>query len=337
MVDCKYRSLIIHKAGQNAPYGNTARRIPMYINVAYLKDMLEGYLTPVDYADDTVPLKILCCGLYRVTPNDGRIFTNRPKGRKDYQLLYFRNGQGHFSLEGEDGVHGNAAGGACTTTVTAGQMVLFRPGDRQVYEYFASDRTEVYWVHFTGNSAEEILSDSGLEEDEQIFWCGTSMEYHDLWIKMINELRLCKDGYETLLAVLFRELLLFIRRSRSSPKIGGTATEQEVNNALRYFNEHYACPIKIEEYAASHYISACWLIRIFRQYTGFTPLQYIISLRMMNARELLLNPSYSISEVAAMVGYDDPLYFSRLFKRNVGVTPRDYRTAAMADQGNPAP
>lgn len=294
----------------------------MYVNVAYLKDMLESYLTPVDCADDTVPLKILCCGFYRIMPEDERILTERPGGRRDYQLLYFHNGQGHFSLKGTEG--DGRFGYSCNTLVTSGQMVLFRPGERQVYEYYHSDHTEVYWIHFTGNAVEKILSDHGFAKKEQIFWGGISIEYQSLFRRMIKELQLCKKGYESLLAILFQQLLLIIGRNRNNYNISGTAIEQEVNHALEYFNENYAMPIKIEEYAASRYLTPCWFIRGFRQYIGVTPLQYIISLRMMNARELL-NQSYSISEVARMVGYEDPLYFSRLFKRNVGMSPKDYR------------
>lgn len=297
----------------------------MYINVAYLKDMLESYLTPVDHADTSVPLKIVCCGFYRIMPRDHIVTTSRPGGRKDYQLLYFHGGQGHFSFHEEDSA---SPDGPCPTTVTSGQMVLFYPGMRQVYEYYSSDRTEVYWIHFTGGDVEKILTDTGFSREEPVFWGGTSIEYQDICQKMIKELQLCRKGYEMLLTLLFREFLTLIGRNRDNPHITRTSAEQEVNNALRYFNEHYAAPIKVDDYAAAHFMSPCWFIRSFRHYTGITPLQYLISLRMTNARELLTNQSYSIAEVARMVGYDDPLYFSRIFKRYVGVSPKDYRKAA---------
>jgi len=307
----------------------------MYINVAYLKNMLQSYLTPVDYADDTVALKILCCGFYKITDKDETIVTERPGGRKDYQLLYFHNGQGHFSLEEEEAMEPGSPKDPMTT-VSAGQMVLFRPGQRQVYEYYASDRTQVYWIHFTGNAAETLLNDNGFAKREQIFWGGISIAYQELWQKMIRELQLCKKGYEQLLALLFQELLVLIGRNRENRYTGTTRAEQEVDAALHYFSEHYASPITVEQYAASRFITPCWFIRCFRQYTGVTPLQYIISLRMANAREML-HQSYSVSEVASMVGYNDPLYFSRLFKRNVGIAPKDYQKAmARQKKGKPS-
>ena len=69
----------------------------------------------------------------------------------------------------------------------------------------------------------------------------------------------------------------------------------------------------------------CWFNRIFKQVVKVTPMQYILSLRMTNAINLLDNSDYNITQVAAAVGYDNPLYFSRLFAKYVGVPPTEYR------------
>ncbi|MBE7723703.1 MAG: AraC family transcriptional regulator [Enterocloster citroniae] len=311
----------------------------MYINVAYLNNMLESYLTPVDCEDFSVPLKILCCGFYRVTVNDTMIETNRPNGRKDYQLLYFHSGRGHFSFREDNSVRETETGKIgqkCPDLVTAGQFVLFRPSNRQVYEYYASDRTEVYWVHFTGSDAEHILRQFGFEDSAQVFWSGVSMEYQNLFRKMIKELQLCRKNYETIIACRFQELLALAGRNRYNPYIAGSSMETIINDALIYFDENYAKPINVNDYAASVYISPCWFIRCFRNYMGMTPLQYIIHVRISNARELLLNPDFSIAEVSRSVGYEDPLYFSRYFKRSVGISPKDYKKSLhTAESGSP--
>lgn len=56
-----------------------------------------------------------------------------------------------------------------------------------------------------------------------------------------------------------------------------------------------------------------------------TPMQYIISVRMTNAQQLLGTTEYNITEIASVVGYDNPLYFSRLFKKQTGLSPTEYR------------
>lgn len=58
---------------------------------------------------------------------------------------------------------------------------------------------------------------------------------------------------------------------------------------------------------------------------GFTPMQYILSIRISSAQSLLETTEYNIAEIAAIVGYDDPLYFSRLFKKQIGVSPSEFR------------
>lgn len=108
----------------------------MYTNVAYLHNSLN------DMVDTTRSLVVTSCGYYRVHSRPV-VSTERPKGRRDYQLLYIAKGKGYFYFDGPDGKE---------TVITEGNMILF-----QYYYYHAPDKTEVYWVHFTGRMVEGIL------------------------------------------------------------------------------------------------------------------------------------------------------------------------------------
>ena len=72
-------------------------------------------------------------------------------------------------------------------------------------------------------------------------------------------------------------------------------------------------------------MSTSWFIRNFRLYTGFTPMQYILSKRIYNAEVLLKNQHYNVTEIARIVGYENPLYFSRAFKKAKGLSHLEYR------------
>ena len=105
----------------------------------------------------------------------------------------------------------------------------------------------------------------------------------------------------------------------------------EMDLAVSHFHAHYNQGINIEEYARSRGMSVSWFIRNFKDYAGSTPAQYLLSLRISNAQSLLESTSYNVMEIAEIVGYNNPLYFSRLFKKQCGVSPTEYRKQLTAE------
>lgn len=279
----------------------------MFVNSGYLHD------SRAPIKDKSRPLIVTSCGTYRLKTVK-RLPTWRPKGRLDYQLLYIVSGKGHFYFHGEDRV------------VYAGRMVLIQPRQEQRYEYFGEDKPEVYWVHFTGSDVKNILRSYNIPMDDPIFYSGASSTYSYLFKEMIHELQNCKTRYEDLLAMYLRQIFLLVQRTRQEERpTVSTYIQEEMEFARRYFNEHYNEPISIQEYAESRNMSVCYFQRNFKQIVKHTPMQYLLTIRVNNAASLLETTDYSMAEIAAIVGYEDPLYFSRLFRKIKGVSPRDYR------------
>lgn len=83
--------------------------------------------------------------------------------------------------------------------------------------------------------------------------------------------------------------------------------------------------LNLEEYATSLHMSPGWFNKRFKQVTKVTPLQYIISIRLANAKTLLETKDYNVTETAYEVGFNNPLYFTRLFTKNIGVSPTEYK------------
>ena len=126
--------------------------------------------------------------------------------------------------------------------------------------------------------------------------------------------------------LLLRHLLIiFNRKITTEHVIRNEFLDSQMDTAITYFNTNYNRAINVEEYASSIGMSISWFIRSFKKYTGSTPIQFITSLRMTNAQVLLETTSYSINEIAGIVGYNNPLYFSRLFHKQKGCSPSEYR------------
>lgn len=279
----------------------------MYANNAYLNN------TVLDIKDKSKPLIVTSCGTYRLYTRP-KLPTWRPRGRKDFQLLYIAAGKAHFHFGDEEKI------------VTAGHMVLYRPKEPQKYEYYGEDQTEVYWVHFTGGNVTNLLRSYGLTEDKKVFYCGSGLEYQNIFRTMIYELQTCKDSYPEMLEMYLRQIFIMLQRYfKSSSKTDNSRVVEEIDQATEYFNAHYNEDISIEEYAENNHVSISWFIRNFKQYTGSTPMQYILSKRIYNAEILLQNPAYNVTEISQIVGYDNPLYFSRIFKKVKGLSPSEYR------------
>ncbi len=281
----------------------------MYINSAYLNNSL------VDFKDKSKPLIVGSCGTYHLYTRP-KLPTYRPRGRVDFQLLYIASGIAHFYFDHNE----------TDTIVPAGHMVLYRPREPQRYVYYGNEQTEVYWVHFTGSSVKKILQGYGITNEMRVLPTGTSLDYARIFKQMIHELQRCQTHYPEVLTLLLRQLFILIHRQLTREHTRkNDYLDAEMSLAMQFFNDNYNTEVNIEEYASARGMSVSWFIRSFKQYTHTTPMQYIVSRRITNAQMLLETTNYNITEIGQIVGYDNPLYFSRIFRKQKGMSPSDYR------------
>ena len=277
----------------------------MYSNAGYLND------ADVEIEDNAHALSIASCGVYRLI-HQPVMPTLRAKGRRDYQLLYISSGRAFFCLDGG------------RQEIPAGYMVLYRPGESQQYYYYAKDTPEVYWVHFSGYEASQILDKIGFT-DTHVLFCGMSFHYPELFRQIILELQLKRPCFEELLCFYLQQIFTEIHRNQLEISVDKYRNLEDMEAAVHFFNESFTQDISIEEYARRQHMSISWFIRCFKQYMGMTPMQYITSIRINKARELLKNTNCSVQEISTLSGYENPLYFSRIFRKQTGLSPSRYR------------
>ncbi|MGO4546673.1 helix-turn-helix domain-containing protein [Paenibacillus sp. 2TAB23] len=108
-------------------------------------------------------------------------------------------------------------------------------------------------------------------------------------------------------------------------ELQGSSRNQIMQKAEHYIREHYSEPITVQTIADHVYVSPEWLSTLFKKNVGMTFLDYVTHLRMEKAKLLLQDVSMKIYQISSEVGYRDTVYFSKLFKKNFGCTPREYR------------
>lgn len=122
-------------------------------------------------------------------------------------------------------------------------------------------------------------------------------------------------------AYLYELLHMFVTTLESD---GGDVARKALMPAKEYIEHHYTESIQISTLAEKCAMSETHFRRRFKQAFGTAPNEYVTTLRLSRAKELLLTRLYRVSEIAEMSGYDDANYFARLFKRKVGMTPIEY-------------
>lgn len=285
----------------------------MYINTGYLNQSHK------DFKDKRQPLIVGSCGNYRLSSYP-KMPTYRPRGRLDYQIIYIASGKAYFHFDTPEN----------ETIVPAGNVVMFRPKELQKYEYYGKDKTEVFWIHFTGSDVKNILRKYGFADKQRVFSVGTSLEYERIFKRIISELQKCQSDYEEMLMILLRHLLIVFNRELTREHVlKNEYMDREMELTVSYFSTNYNLDINIEEYASSKGMSVSWFIHNFKKYTGETPMQFLTSIRITNAQILLETTTYSVNEISRIVGYNNPLYFSRIFHKRKGYSPQQYRKRMM--------
>lgn len=255
--------------------------------------------------DADLPLYVSCCGYQNFLTKDFSI--QRPTGRLDYQILYIHKGCGHFFIDNE------------WQTIPAGSIVVYLPSEPQIYTYYAKDTPEIYWIHFSGTQSLDYLQRYHIHN----CYIGRHRSLTQLFDEIILELQVHKPFYKDFTFASFLKMLPMIERYYQS-QFDSTDNSAMIERLIVELNKSYMDPWSIASMAQYCHLSSDYFSHQFKENTGSSPIQFLYNLRIEKAKELLLTEGLTVSEVAALVGYKDPLYFSRIFKKATGVSPKRF-------------
>jgi len=141
-------------------------------------------------------------------------------------------------------------------------------------------------------------------------------QLHYLWQRRGNMVAMRRK-------ILFYELLLAIAHDFRSRHVAGNTT-LAIEHTIEHMVNHYSEDLNLLDLAAMAGISPSHYSRLFKKYSGYSPIDYLAHLRMDRAKELLSLSDYRLKAISQSVGYSDEFYFSRLFKKIVGMSPTSY-------------
>lgn len=98
-----------------------------------------------------------------------------------------------------------------------------------------------------------------------------------------------------------------------------------MESITKYLNENYTEDISLYTLSKNMYLSPVYISKIFKELMGDSPINYLIQIRLIKAKNLLEDSKLSIKTIAKMVGYNDPYYFSKLYKKYYGISPNKAR------------
>ena len=166
------------------------------------------------------------------------------------------------------------------------------------------------------------LSDSGLEPSQGL-WVDSSGEIRACLQRLMDELTIQERGYSMVTEGYLLATIGLVKRAIQK-NIPQDRRQALVSQAVHIIEEKEG-NLSIDEIAGQLFVSKDYLRHLFTQYIGESPLRTIVSARIDHAKKLLKNPELSISNIAELCGFEDPYYFSRLFKNYTGKSPSAFR------------
>lgn len=239
-----------------------------------------------------------------------------PRVLDTYKLVFVICGKGYF-VQGEHK----------PVYLSQGDMFVIFPKERHHYYADPEDPWELMWVAFNGSLCQTLLSDIGLTRQNYILTNALTHSIQRSLQTLINSLgdtddtnRLCATGQFYMLLAYIKQIM-----ENNQKRTEHLSQDPCVWKVIRFIEQNYHMDIDVDMLCKYVNYSRSYLSRIFKNEMHMTIPEYTNTIRIQNAKILLQESNMPMREIAASVGINDSFYFSKLFKKLTGQSPRDYR------------
>ena len=300
---------------------------PLNTNIRYL---------PVHEQDENWSLMVKTAGFQSVSPNSIYPTQGHPldytfnyqNGRvlDEFQMIYITKGGGTFESASCKNV---AIGEGTVFFLFPGEWHRFRP------EQFTG--WDSYWVGFKGKFAENLVANGYLSVNKPVVKVGYNEEIVSLYQRILEAGNEERSGYQQYISGIVIHLLGYVYYRAKDNHYEDKSIVQKIDKARVLIREQINTNVSPEAIAATLFMTYSWFRRLFKQYTGLAPAQYIAQLRLQRAKELLSTSAKSIKEIAVEMNYESVDYFSTQFRRQTKMTPTQYRNGCFGKTGSELP
>ena len=198
---------------------------------------------------------------------------------------------------------------------------------RNLHEYHAvGDGWEFKYLHFWGAMSEKYIS--YIEEHSEPVFRLFEDELSQVVRTLDRILSMTEDAiisdYPGISRLIYTLIMLRLSHDNNKNSIESTGINA-MSEALAYIRQNYAQSISTEDIAQAINLSRSYMSELFKHTYGISPHEYVIQFRLSVAKNMLLNTALSITEIAEKSGFRDIFSFSRIFKREIGISPAQYR------------
>ena len=230
----------------------------------------------------------------------------------------------HFIIKGKGILRIND----CQYDIHEHQIFLIPDNTRSFYQADKDDPWEYIWIHIGGPKIPQILKAAGLTPDNPVYTpLDHSKQIEDLAMDILKHYK--RQYY--CVGNLYKICDYMIENSSAKQEKEKNNTLLYVKNVINYIQLKYSEPIKIDTIDMSLGLNRSYLTRLFKEATGYSLQEYLLTYRMKMAVKFLEDATININEIAMRVGYGDTFTFSKAFKRHFGSAPTEYRKTLLKD------